>query len=113
MRLVTIARSTTHRELPLVCIGGTLCVEFPRPVPTWGHVPEYERHELEKALPHQIVRKELGALRARGRESGSPVARFVEREIRAHLDCDVVASFALTAMTATTIASWPSRVIWS
>jgi hypothetical protein len=50
-------------------------------------VPEYERHEPEKTLLHQVVRGELESFLARAREAGSPVARFVEREIRAYLDC--------------------------
>lgn len=50
-------------------------------------VPEYERHEPQKTLLHQVVREELESFLARARESGSPVARFVEREIRACLDC--------------------------
>jgi hypothetical protein len=48
--------------------------------------PEYERHEPDKTLLHQVVREELEPFLVRARESGSPVARFVEREIRAYLD---------------------------
>jgi hypothetical protein len=55
-------------------------------------VPEYERHEPEKALLHEVVRGELESFLARAREAGSPVARFVEREIRAYLDCGVLAN---------------------
>ena len=55
-------------------------------------VPEYERHEPEKTLLHQVVREELECFLARSRESGAPVARFVEREIRAYLDCGVLAN---------------------
>ena len=55
-------------------------------------VPEHERHEPEKALLHQVVRDELEPFLVRARESGSPVARFVEHEIRACLDCGVLAN---------------------
>jgi hypothetical protein len=55
-------------------------------------VPEYERHEPEKTLLHQVVRGELEPFLARARELGSPVARFVEREIRAYLDCGILAN---------------------
>ena len=47
----------------------------------------YARHEPEKTLLHGVVREELESFLARARESGSPVARFVEREIRTYLDC--------------------------
>ncbi len=55
-------------------------------------VPEYERHEPEKTLLHEVVRGELESFLARAREAGSPVARFVECEIRAYLDCGVLAN---------------------
>jgi len=55
-------------------------------------VPEYERHEPEKTLLHQVVRGELEPFLARACEAGSPVAKFVEREIRAYLDCGVLAN---------------------
>jgi hypothetical protein len=55
-------------------------------------VPEYERHEPEKTLLHRVVREELEPFLARAHESGAPVARFVEREIRAYLDCGILAN---------------------
>jgi hypothetical protein len=54
--------------------------------------PDCERHEPEKALLHHVVRGELEPFLARARQSGAPVARFVEREIRAHLDWGVLAN---------------------
>jgi len=48
------------------------------PVPHWVHVADYERHQLESFL-------------AKARELGAPVARFVERELRAYLDCGILA----------------------
>jgi hypothetical protein len=55
-------------------------------------VPKYERREPEKTLLHRVVREELESFLARARESGAPVARFVEREIRAYLDCGILAN---------------------
>lgn len=55
-------------------------------------MPEYRRHEPEQTLLHRVVRKEIEPFLARARASGSPVARFVEREIRAYLDCGVLAN---------------------
>ena len=55
-------------------------------------MPEYERHEPDKTLLHRVVREELESFLARARESGAPVARFVEREIRAYLDCGILAN---------------------
>jgi len=55
-------------------------------------VPEYERREPEKTLLYRVVRDELEPFLARARELGAPVARFVEREIRAYLDCGILAN---------------------
>ncbi len=52
---------------------------------------EYERHEPEKTLLHEIVREQLEPFLARARRDGAPVARFVERELRAYLDCGILA----------------------
>ena len=52
---------------------------------------EYERHKSEQTLLHEVVRKQLESLLAQAREQGAPVARFVERELRAYLDCGVLA----------------------
>jgi len=51
----------------------------------------YERHEPEKTLLHEVIRDELEPFLARARGRGAPVARFVEREIRAYLECGVLA----------------------
>ncbi|MCP5058546.1 MAG: transposase, partial [bacterium] len=53
---------------------------------------EYERHRPEKTLLHRVIREQLGTFLSGAREQGSPVARFVEREIRAYLDCGVLAN---------------------
>ena len=51
-----------------------------------GPLPiEYERHEPEKTLLHEVVREQLEPFLARARRDGAPVARFVERELRAFL----------------------------
>jgi hypothetical protein len=52
---------------------------------------EYERHEPEKTLLHEVVREQLEPFLARARRDGAPVARFVEREIRAYLECGILA----------------------
>ncbi|MFO0690016.1 MAG: transposase [Myxococcota bacterium] len=54
-------------------------------------VADYARHEPEKTLLHEVIRAELEPFMARTRAAGAPVARFVEREIRAYLDCGVLA----------------------
>ncbi|MBW1886568.1 MAG: transposase zinc-binding domain-containing protein [Deltaproteobacteria bacterium] len=57
-----------------------------------GPLPiEYERHEPEKTLLHEVVREQLEPFLARARRDGAPVARFVERELRAYLDCGILA----------------------
>ncbi len=52
---------------------------------------QYERHLPEKTLLHEVVREQLESFLARAREQGAPVARFVDRELRAYLDCGVLA----------------------
>jgi hypothetical protein len=50
-----------------------------------------ERREPEKALLHEVICEQLEPFLARARGQGAPVARFVEREIRAYLECGVLA----------------------
>ena len=52
---------------------------------------EYERHKPEQTLLHEVVREQLESFLSRAREQGAPVARFVERELRAYLDCGLLA----------------------
>ncbi|MGE4606418.1 MAG: transposase [Myxococcota bacterium] len=52
---------------------------------------EYERHQPEQTLLHEVVREQLESFLSRARERGAPTARFVERELRAYLDCGVLA----------------------
>ncbi len=52
---------------------------------------DYERHKPEQTLLHEVVREQLESFLSRAREQGAPVARFVERELRAYLDCGVLA----------------------
>jgi len=52
---------------------------------------QYERHEPEKTLLYEVVREQLEPFLARARRQDAPVARFVEREIRAYLECGVLA----------------------
>jgi hypothetical protein len=63
----------------------------PDPVPDWVHLPDYERHQPEKTLLHEVVRESLETFLSNASEQGAPVARFVEREIRAYLDCGILA----------------------
>jgi hypothetical protein len=52
---------------------------------------EYQRHQPEQTLLHHVVRENLESFLARAREENAPVARFVERELRAYLACGVLA----------------------
>jgi len=54
-------------------------------------VPDYERHQPEKTLLYEVVRENLETFLSNASEQGMPVARFVEREIRAYLDCGILA----------------------
>jgi hypothetical protein len=54
-------------------------------------VVEYERHEPEKALLHQIVREQLEGFLASTAHREQPTPRFVEQELRAFLRCGVLA----------------------
>ena len=75
-------------------VPGTVIASLlgPEPGPGGDDAIRYERHEPEKTLLHRVVREELEPFLARARESGAPVARFVEREIRAYLDCGILAN---------------------
>ena len=52
---------------------------------------EYERHEPEKALLHQVVREQLEGFLARSSLREQPTPRFIEQELRAFLRCGVLA----------------------
>ena len=52
---------------------------------------EYQRHQPEQTLFHQVVREHIESFLARGREENAPVPRFVERELRAYLACGSLA----------------------
>jgi hypothetical protein len=54
-------------------------------------VAEYERHEPEKALLHQVVREQLEGFLASAAHREQPTPRFVEQELRAFLRCGVLA----------------------
>jgi len=45
----------------------------------------------KRPLLHEVIREQLEPFLARTRGQGTPVARFVEREIRAYLECGVLA----------------------
>jgi hypothetical protein len=67
---------------------------------------EYPRHQPEQTLLHQVVREHIESFLVRGREKNAPVARFVERELRAYLACGVLAtaSYGCIAMRVATTA---------
>jgi len=52
---------------------------------------EYEPRAPETTLLYQTVRNELGAFLLRARERGQPAPHFVEQELRAYLQCGVLA----------------------
>ncbi len=54
-------------------------------------VADYARHEPEKTLLHEVIRARLVPFLAGARAAGAPVARFVEREIRAYLERGLLA----------------------
>ncbi len=50
----------------------------------------YERRRPEETVLHAVVREQLETFLARARERDRPVPRFVEREIRAYLECGIL-----------------------
>jgi hypothetical protein len=73
-------------------IGSNFFVPAPAtPVPVWDLVAEYERHEPEKALLHQVLREQLASFLASATLRDQPTPRFIEQELRAFLRCGVLA----------------------
>jgi hypothetical protein len=56
-----------------------------------ARAPSYERHRPEETLLHAVVREQLETFLARSSEGERPVPHFVERELRAYLDCGILA----------------------
>jgi hypothetical protein len=54
-------------------------------------VAEYERHQPEKALLHEVVRDQLETFLARSQGRSQAPPRIVEQELRAFLRCGVLA----------------------
>jgi len=52
---------------------------------------DYQRHQPEQTLLHEVIREHLEGFITGSRESAAPVARFVERELRGYLECGVLA----------------------
>ncbi len=52
---------------------------------------EYQRHEPEKALLHQVVREQLAGFLSSAAHREQPTPRFIEQELRAFLRCGVLA----------------------
>jgi Putative transposase/Transposase zinc-binding domain len=63
--------------------------------PSQGHLREvpspYAPRHPEDTLLHQIVREHLETFLARARRCDHPVPRFIERELRAYLECGILA----------------------
>ena len=60
-------------------------------VPRRFSAVEYERHEPEGTLLHEVVRENLDPFLARARGREQPTPRFIEQELRAYLRCGVLA----------------------
>ena len=56
-----------------------------------GAVGRYRRREPENTVLYQVVREQLETFLARREEQGHPVPRFIERELRAFLECGILA----------------------
>ena len=52
---------------------------------------DYERHEPEKTLLHEVVREQLEGFLASSRHRHQAPPRFIEQELRAFLRCGVLA----------------------
>ncbi len=50
----------------------------------------YSRHRPEQTLLHEVIREHLEGFITGSRERAAPVARFVERELRAYLECGLL-----------------------
>jgi len=56
--------------------------------------PDYRRRRPERTALYRLVQQHLETWLARRRESdpdGNPVARHIERELRAYLECGILA----------------------
>ncbi|MBW1689042.1 MAG: transposase zinc-binding domain-containing protein, partial [Deltaproteobacteria bacterium] len=62
-----------------------------RPVSPRSPAVDYQRHQPEQTLLYEVVRENLESFLANARERGAPVAHFVDRELRAYLDCGILA----------------------
>ncbi len=71
-------------------IPGTLRPPPPL-VPRWFRVAKYERRQPEQSLLHQVIGEQIESFLSSARERDAPVAYFVERELRAYLNCGVLA----------------------
>jgi len=60
-------------------------------IPRRSSAVEYQRHEPEGSLLHEVVRDNLEPFLARAQSRHQPTPRFVEQELRAYLRCGVLA----------------------
>ncbi len=58
---------------------------------TAGSVRGYERHRPEETELHSVVREQLETFLARARERDRAVPGFIEKELRAYLECGILA----------------------
>ena len=52
---------------------------------------DYQRREPENTVLYRVVQQNLEPFLASARDQGRVVPRFVERELRAYLDCGILA----------------------
>ena len=95
-----IAATASLRGRSLTCLLGNTSTRRAAPIllrlslhsiPRRPTTIDYQRHRPEQTLLHEVVRENLEDFIAGSRERAAPVARFVERELRAYLACGVLA----------------------
>jgi hypothetical protein len=58
---------------------------------TSGSSPAYERHRPEETALYTVISEQLETFLARAREGDRPAPRFIEQELRAYLQCGILA----------------------
>jgi len=80
-----------RRLTPAIGAARNLLSPTERPVSPRSPAVDYQRHQPEQTLLYEVVRENLESFLANARERGAPVAHFVDRELRAYLDCGILA----------------------
>ena len=83
--------ASATRPAPATGAARNLLSPIERPVSPRSPAVDYQRHQPEQTLLYEVVRENLESFLANAREQGAPVARFVERELRAYLGCGILA----------------------